>query len=68
MKRRLLSFRSRWMFFPWLKEKASRFGDPQFVDPAGGDFSFRHGSPALALGIESLDVSKMGRREKRLER
>ena len=43
------------------KEKASRFGDPQFVDPAGGDFSFRPGSPALDLGIEPLDVSKMGR-------
>jgi len=43
------------------KEKASRFGDPLFVDPAGGDFSFRPGSPALALGIEPLDVSKMGR-------
>jgi hypothetical protein len=43
------------------KEKASRFGDPLFVDPAGGDFGFRAGSPALALGIEPLDVSKMGR-------
>ena len=43
------------------KEKASRFGDPQFVDPAGGDFGFRSGSPALALGIEPLDVSRMGR-------
>jgi hypothetical protein len=43
------------------KEKASRFGDPLFTDPAGGDFSFQPGSPALKLGIESLDVSKMGR-------
>ena len=43
------------------KEKASLVGDPLFVDPAGGDFSFRPGSPALDLGIESLDVSKMGR-------
>jgi len=43
------------------KEKASLVGDPLFVDPAGGDFSFRPGSPALALGIEPLDVSKMGR-------
>lgn len=34
------------------KEKASRFGDPLFVDPAGGDFSFQLGSPALAVGIE----------------
>lgn len=43
------------------QEKASRFGDPLFVDPASGDFSFRPRSPALALGIEPLDVSKMGR-------
>jgi hypothetical protein len=43
------------------KENASLFGDPLFVDPAGGDFSFQADSPALKLGIESLDVSKMGR-------
>ena len=41
-------------------EKASLFGDPLFVDPAGGDFGFRSGSPALALGIEPLDTAKMG--------
>ena len=41
-------------------EKASLIGDPQFVNPAGGDFSFRPGSPALALGIEPLNVSRMG--------
>ncbi|WP_231617416.1 putative glycoside hydrolase [Novipirellula aureliae] len=46
------------------KEKDSLFGDPLFTDPASGDFSFRPGSPALALGIEALDVSKMGRLEK----
>ena len=45
------------------KEKASLVGDPLFVDPAGGDFSFREGSPALKLGIEPLDVSKMGRKD-----
>ena len=43
------------------KEKESRFGDPLFVDPAGGDFSFKEGSPALKLGIEPLNASKMGR-------
>lgn len=43
------------------KEKTSLFGDPQFTDPAGGDFRFRPDSPALALGIELLDVAKMGR-------
>ncbi len=42
------------------KEKASVVGDPLFVDPAGGDFSFKDGSPALELGIEPLDVSQMG--------
>ncbi len=42
------------------KEEASVVADPMFVDPAGGDFSFKEGSPALKLGIESLDVSKMG--------
>ena len=42
------------------KEEASLFADPMFTDPAGGDFSFKEGSPALELGIETLDVSKMG--------
>ena len=46
-------------------EKASRFGDPLFKDPAGGDFSFQPGSPALKLGIEPLNVSKMGRTGKK---
>ncbi|WP_246151533.1 right-handed parallel beta-helix repeat-containing protein [Rubripirellula reticaptiva] len=46
------------------KEKASLVGDPLFVDPAGSDFNFQPGSPALELGIESLDVSQMGRRDK----
>ena len=46
------------------KEKASLVGDPLFVDPANGDFSFKPGSPALTLGIEPLDVSKMGRLDK----
>ncbi len=43
------------------KEQNSLFGDPLFVDPANGDFGFRLGSPALALGIEHLDATKMGR-------
>ncbi|MEP2777110.1 MAG: right-handed parallel beta-helix repeat-containing protein [Luteolibacter sp.] len=42
------------------QEKSSRFGGPLFTDPANGDFSFKPGSPALDLGIEPLDVSKMG--------
>ncbi|VGO19737.1 right-handed parallel beta-helix repeat-containing protein [Pontiella sulfatireligans] len=46
------------------KEKHSLFGNPLFTDPATGDFTFRPGSPALTLGIEELDVSKMGRLDK----
>jgi dienelactone hydrolase len=42
------------------KEEASLFADPLFNDLEGEDFDFREGSPALKLGIESLDVSKMG--------
>ncbi|WP_309005154.1 right-handed parallel beta-helix repeat-containing protein [Pelagicoccus sp. SDUM812005] len=42
-------------------EEASLFGDPLFVDPESGDFSFKEGSPALELGIEPLDANKMGR-------
>ncbi len=41
-------------------EKASLFGDPKFIDPAGGNFGFQEGSPAFQLGIEQLDISKMG--------
>ncbi|MFC1762470.1 right-handed parallel beta-helix repeat-containing protein [Planctomycetota bacterium] len=44
-------------------EKASLFGDPLFANPGKGDFSFRPDSPALKLGIEPLDTSKMGRLE-----
>lgn len=43
------------------KEKASLVADPMFVDPAGGDFGFKEGSPAIKLGIEALDVSKKRR-------
>lgn len=32
--------------------------------PASGDFRFLPGSPAVAMGIEELDVSKMGLKEK----
>lgn len=42
------------------KEETSLFADPMFKDPANGDFGFKEGSPALKLGIEPLDVSKMG--------
>ena len=42
------------------KEQASLFNEPMFIDPEGGNFGFKEGSPALKLGIEPLDVSKMG--------
>ena len=42
------------------KERASLFANPMFVNPSGGDFRFKEGSPAIKLGIEELDVSKMG--------
>jgi hypothetical protein len=42
------------------KEQASLVGDPMFIDPKGGNFGFKEGSPALKLGIQSLDVTKMG--------
>ena len=41
----------------------SRAVDPMFVDPENGDFSFKPGSPALDMGIEPIDVSKIGLRK-----
>ena len=43
-----------------VQAQAAFHGGPLSTDPAGGDFSFRPGSPALALGIEPLDTAKMG--------
>ncbi|WP_158973957.1 right-handed parallel beta-helix repeat-containing protein [Cellulophaga sp. L1A9] len=42
------------------KEKSSLFAEPMFIDVAGGNFGFKEGSPSIKLGIEPLDVSKMG--------
>ncbi|MFC2090020.1 right-handed parallel beta-helix repeat-containing protein [Bacteroidota bacterium] len=44
------------------KEQASLVGDPMFINTESGNFGFKEGSPALKLGIEPLDVSKMGRK------
>jgi len=46
------------------KERSSLFADPLFVDPESEDFTFQDGSPAPALGIEPLGVSRMGMRKK----
>ena len=46
------------------KEQASLFADPMFANPSAGDFGFKAESPAIELGIEALDVSKMGLQDK----
>lgn len=39
------------------------WADPQFVDPANGDFRLRADSPAFALGFEPIDFSLVGPRK-----
>lgn len=41
-------------------EKDSVIADPMFADVANGNFSFLPNSPAYALGIEPIDVKKIG--------
>jgi hypothetical protein len=35
-------------------------GDPQFIDPAAGDFRVRDGSPALKTGFENFPMDRFG--------
>ncbi len=44
------------------QEQHSRFADPLFVDPEIGDCRFAPGSPAPALGIEPVDLRRVGLR------
>jgi len=38
----------------------SQIADPRFVDPGAGNFTLRPDSPALALGFQPIDFSKVG--------
>ena len=42
------------------QEVKSAFADPLFKDPANGDWSFRDGSPAPALGIVPVRPQETG--------
>ena len=46
------------------KDQGSRIADPMFVDVSARDFRLKPGSPALAMGIDSLDTSTVGPRMK----
>ncbi|MBI2438529.1 MAG: hypothetical protein HYV36_06935, partial [Lentisphaerae bacterium] len=35
-------------------------GDPQFVDPANGNFELKETSPAFKLGFQRIPVEKIG--------
>ena len=44
-------------------EKKSVVGDPLFRDPENGDFRFKAGSPAPKLGIQPIDLRRVGLRK-----
>jgi len=52
-------------FEAWRAQKGqdihSVVADPRFVDAAGFDFTLHPDSPAIALGFEPIDISRVGR-------
>lgn len=46
----------------WGSDQHSVYGDAGFRDAAHGDFRFAAGSPAEALGIQSIDTTQVGLR------
>ena len=46
-------------------DASSVVADPQFTDPAKGDFTLKAGSPALARGFQPLDLRDAGVRRER---
>ena len=46
--------------------EGSTFADPMFVDPAGGDYRVKEGSPALKLGFENFPMDRFGHRMTRI--
>ena len=44
-------------------EQNSQVGDPRFRNPEQGDFRFKIGSPAPPLGIEPIDLRRVGLRK-----
>jgi membrane-associated protease RseP (regulator of RpoE activity) len=38
----------------------SSHGDPQFIDPASGDYRVKEGSPALKMGFENFPMDQFG--------
>ena len=43
-------------------EQNSVFADPGFTDPKANDFTFGPDSPAASLGIQPVDLSRLGPR------
>ena len=43
-------------------DKESLIADPLFVDPDKGDFTLKPDSPALKMGFQPIDGSKVGPR------